>query len=237
MPRRRHVIFLLVALGLILLPFSMFNFFEGFENRQDGLLPSFPDHSYDLQTQPEKVNTLHDVPSALRPTPSLTPSPSFPARADLPKRKLTPYVNPLIGTEGFGHCTILFFRSFLIIAFAGATIPFGMAKAVADSSTAWQNQAGFLHDNSKIKGFSQMHDEGTGGQPSLGNFPISVSNCGGSDWDSCPTTSTFRSTSRVGEPRSEVGSFGIRTNTGYDIGILYSSMFVPNNRYDFHKKD
>jgi putative alpha-1,2-mannosidase len=101
-----------------------------------------------------------------------------------------------------------------------------MAKPVADSSTAWQNQAGFLHDNSKIKGFSQMHDEGTGGQPSLGNFPISMGNCNGSDWDSCPTTSIFRSADRVGEPRAEVGSFSIRIDTGYDIGISYSSVLI-----------
>jgi hypothetical protein len=109
-----------------------------------------------------------------------------------------------------------------------------MAKPVADSSTSWQNQAGFLHDYSYIKGFSQMHDEGTGGQPSLGNFPISMSNCNDSNWNSCPTASIFNNAERIGEPRAQVGSFGIRITPGYDIGTSYSSLPVCNDRYDFH---
>lgn len=36
------------------------------------------------------------------------------------------YVNPLIGSENGGH------------VFAGANLPFGMAKAVADSTTDYQ---------------------------------------------------------------------------------------------------
>lgn len=45
--------------------------------------------------------------------------------------------------------------------FAGATLPFGMAKAVAD--TIGENQAGFASDTSLVTGFSHMHDSGTGG--------------------------------------------------------------------------
>ena len=45
--------------------------------------------------------------------------------------------------------------------FAGATLPFSMAKAVAD--VEGENQAGFGSDYSKVKGFSHMHDSGTGG--------------------------------------------------------------------------
>ena len=45
-----------------------------------------------------------------------------------------------------------------------------MAKAVAD--VTGENQAGFGSDYSKIRGFSHMHDSGTGGVQSLGNFPI-----------------------------------------------------------------
>ncbi|KUL89372.1 hypothetical protein ZTR_04466 [Talaromyces verruculosus] len=68
------------------------------------------------------------------------------------------YVDPLIGTANGGH------------VFAGASLPFGMAKAVADSSV--DNQGGFASDSDSISGFSHMHDSGTGGGASLGNFPI-----------------------------------------------------------------
>jgi putative alpha-1,2-mannosidase len=46
----------------------------------------------------------------------------------------------------------------------------GMAKAVADVDG--ENQAGFGSDGSNVTGFSHMHDSGTGGVTSLGNFPI-----------------------------------------------------------------
>ncbi|EPS33123.1 putative alpha-mannosidase [Penicillium oxalicum 114-2] len=57
------------------------------------------------------------------------------------------HVNPLIGTANGG-----------------------MVKAVAD--TIGENQAGFAFDTQYVTGFSHMHDSGTGGSPSLGNFPI-----------------------------------------------------------------
>ncbi|EAW16986.1 uncharacterized protein NFIA_003410 [Aspergillus fischeri NRRL 181] len=46
-------------------------------------------------------------------------------------------------------------------SFAGATWPFGMAKAVAD--TLREKQAGFAYDTKYVPGFSHMHDSGTGG--------------------------------------------------------------------------
>ena len=63
-------------------------------------------------------------------------------------------VNPFIGTSSGGH------------VFAGATLPFGMAKAVADVNT--ENQGGFsvpdaYYPSGPIQGFSHMHDSGTGG--------------------------------------------------------------------------
>ncbi|KAH8597454.1 glycosyl hydrolase family 92-domain-containing protein [Bisporella sp. PMI_857] len=71
---------------------------------------------------------------------------------------LLTFINPLIGTMRGGN------------AFPGATLPSGMAKAVAD--TASHNQGGFGSDASDITGFSHMHDSGTGGAPSLGIFPF-----------------------------------------------------------------
>jgi putative alpha-1,2-mannosidase len=107
-----------------------------------------------------------------------------------------------------------------MIAYAGATVPFGMAKAVPDSTTEWQNQAGFLHNHQSFSGISQLHDEGTGGTASLGNFPIWMDQCGGPDWETCPLFSDERGGNRVGEPRAKVGSFGVNLTSGYDIGIL-----------------
>ncbi len=60
-----------------------------------------------------------------------------------------PFIDPLIGTANGGH------------VFAGATLPFGMAKAVADSVN--DGQGGYATKGGKIKGFSHMHDSGTGG--------------------------------------------------------------------------
>lgn len=60
------------------------------------------------------------------------------------------YIDPLIGTANGGH------------VFAGATLPFGMAKAVPDSVI--DGQGGFATtDGGPITGFSHMHDSGTGG--------------------------------------------------------------------------
>ncbi|KAH9219256.1 glycosyl hydrolase family 92-domain-containing protein [Leptodontidium sp. 2 PMI_412] len=61
------------------------------------------------------------------------------------------FVDPLIGTINGGH------------VFPGATLPFGMAKAVADVNNPDEKQGGFASDNSDITGFSHMHDSGTGG--------------------------------------------------------------------------
>jgi putative alpha-1,2-mannosidase len=64
------------------------------------------------------------------------------------------YVDPFIGTAGdmpdAGH------------VFPGATLPFGMVKAVADTNGR-DNLGGFTVDNSQIYGFSHMHDSGTSG--------------------------------------------------------------------------
>jgi putative alpha-1,2-mannosidase len=71
------------------------------------------------------------------------------------------FVDPLIGTINGGH------------VFAGATLPFGMAKAVADVDGD-DYQGGFAFDGgtsttlsfggpANITGFSHMHDSGTGG--------------------------------------------------------------------------
>lgn len=68
------------------------------------------------------------------------------------------YINPLIGSTNGGN------------VFAGATRPYGLGKPVANVDGA--NTGGFAMDDSNITGFSSVHDSGTGGNPSLGNFPL-----------------------------------------------------------------
>ncbi len=83
-----------------------------------------------------------------------------------------PYVNPLIGSNNGGN------------VFAGASLPYGLAKAVADVDG--QNAGGFATDGSNVTGFSSVHDSGTGGNPSLGNFPLfPQAACPGDDLNGC----------------------------------------------------
>lgn len=115
------------------------------------------------------------------------------------------FVDPLIGSSNGGN------------VFAGASLPYGMAKAVADTNSD-SNQGGFTLDGSNVTGFSLMHDSGTGGSPSLGNFALfAYSSCPGGDLDRCvyPKLSraafgTFDNSTVVAEP----GYFSITLDTG-----------------------
>ncbi|KAM0816939.1 putative Secreted glycosidase [Seiridium cardinale] len=108
------------------------------------------------------------------------------------------YIDPLIGTVNGGH------------VFPGATLPYGMAKAVADVSSG-EAAAGFVSDDSKITGFSHLHDSGTGGSPSLGNFPLFVHpGCPEDDFKQCQFSKILRATSREnGSTEARPGYFGI----------------------------
>jgi len=55
--------------------------------------------------------------------------------------------------------------------------------AVADVDG--ENTGGFSTDGSNITGFSALHDSGTGGNPSLGNFPIFPQICPSDDINTC----------------------------------------------------
>ncbi|KUJ18957.1 uncharacterized protein LY89DRAFT_780925 [Mollisia scopiformis] len=95
------------------------------------------------------------------------------------------YVDQLIGTNNGGN------------VFAGATLPYGMAKAVADVDG--QNTGGFSTDGSNVTGFSHMHDSGTGGNPSLGNFPLFPQLCAEDQVDNCEFLIEGRATHYVNE--------------------------------------
>ena len=81
------------------------------------------------------------------------------------------YVNQLIGSNNGGN------------VFAGASLPYGMAKASPDVNG--QNTGGFATDGSNVTGFSHMHDSGTGGNPSQGQSPLFPQVCPDDVVDNC----------------------------------------------------
>lgn len=118
-----------------------------------------------------------------------------------PSSDVLQYIDPLIGTGPGGH------------VFAGATLPFGMAKPVADVAGS-ERMGGFASVHSPVTGFSSLHDSGTGGSPSLGNFPIDLR-------PSCPniTTCKLHKSSRytqyvTGSVKASPGYFAIDLITG-----------------------
>ncbi|OAQ58508.1 alpha-1,2-mannosidase subfamily [Pochonia chlamydosporia 170] len=118
------------------------------------------------------------------------------------------YVDQLIGASNGGN------------VFPGATLPYGMAKAVADTNSG-SNQGGFTLDGAPVSGFSVLHDSGTGGSPSLGNFPLFPYNkCNGGDVNNC----AFPKKTRVSfgkfaneSVQAKPGYFGITLQSGPQV--------------------
>lgn len=120
------------------------------------------------------------------------------------------HVNPLIGTTNGGN------------VFAGATLPYGLAKAVADVDG--QNTGGFGMDGSNVTGFSSIHDSGTGGNPSLGNFPLFPQVCPDDDLNNCKFRIGDRKTGYVMDSvHAEPGSFGIQLESGIQANMTVSN--------------
>ncbi|KAH6648651.1 family 92 glycosyl hydrolase [Truncatella angustata] len=136
------------------------------------------------------------------------------------------YINPLIGSTNGGN------------VFAGATRPYGLAKPVANVDGA--NTGGFATDGSNITGFSSVHDSGTGGNPSLGNFPLFPQICPSDEVDSCQFRIGDRATpyaadsiiARPGYFAIELGN-GIKTEmTSSNHAALYRFQFPSGHDAD-----
>ncbi|KAK5653909.1 hypothetical protein OQA88_7834 [Cercophora sp. LCS_1] len=129
------------------------------------------------------------------------------------------FVDPLIGAANGGN------------VFPGASLPYGMAKATADTNST-SNQGGFTLDGAFVTGFSTMHDSGTGGNPSLGNFPLfPFINCPDGDVNRCAfpkrTRARFGGFSN-GSVTSKPGVFGITLNSGIRVDMTvtqHTSLF------------
>ncbi|KAI1505174.1 putative alpha-1,2-mannosidase family protein [Biscogniauxia marginata] len=115
------------------------------------------------------------------------------------------YVDQLIGSRNGGNI------------FPGATLPYGLAKAVADTSSQ-SNQGGFTLDGNPVSGFSALHDSGTGGSPSLGNFPLfPYASCPEDDINQCEFPKPYRLNHGAFSEANVVarpGYFGITLDSG-----------------------
>ncbi|PTB64583.1 glycoside hydrolase family 92 protein [Trichoderma citrinoviride] len=122
------------------------------------------------------------------------------------------YINPLIGTTNGGN------------VFAGATLPYGLAKASADVDG--QNTGGFGLDGSNVVGFSSVHDSGTGGNPSLGNFPLFPQVCpDDGDVNSCRF--------RIGDRKLHYVNDSVTAGPGY-FGLELESGIAANMTVSQH---
>ncbi|KAG5996926.1 hypothetical protein E4U43_002767 [Claviceps pusilla] len=122
---------------------------------------------------------------------------------------LLSWVNPLIGTTNGGN------------VFPGATLPYGLAKAVADVDG--QNTGGFGMDGSNVTGFSSIHDSGTGGNPSLGNFPLFPQLCRDDELNNCMFRIGDRKTHyRMDSVSAKPGQFGIQLDSGIQVNMTVS---------------
>ncbi|KAK8111432.1 putative secreted glycosidase [Apiospora kogelbergensis] len=137
------------------------------------------------------------------------------------RESMLKYVDPLIGTVNGGH------------VFPGATLPYGMAKAVADVDNWAEIAAGFVSDTSKVTGFSHLHDSGTGGSPSLGNFPLFVHpGCPNDDHLNCNYSGATRAVERIANSTvARPGYFSIALNNsvGYEMtASMHTTLFRIN---------
>ncbi|KAK1957315.1 hypothetical protein LY78DRAFT_398103 [Colletotrichum sublineola] len=87
--------------------------------------------------------------------------------------------------------------------FAGAAVPFGMAKVTIN--VAGYSPAGYVSESTELmRGVSPLHDSGTGSSAgSYGNFGIMPVVC--DSFTDCPTLEQQRSARRVGDGQNDTG--------------------------------
>lgn len=134
------------------------------------------------------------------------------------------YINPLIGTNNGGN------------VFPGPTLPYGIAKACPD--VTGQNTGGFSTDGTPIVGFSMLHDSGTGGNPSLGNFPLFPSVCQlPGDGVSADAECKYPKSARVAGYDNQTldvrpGYFGVKLESGIAVEMTVAER-TAIYRFDF----
>ena len=104
-----------------------------------------------------------------------------------------------------------------------------MAKAVADVDSP-SNQGGFTTEGGNVTGFSSMHDSGTGGNPSLGNFALfPYTSCAGDDVDGCTYPKKARKIYFLNDSvKASPGYFGLTLASGVAVEMTtaqHTSLF------------
>lgn len=112
-----------------------------------------------------------------------------------------------------------------------------MAKAVADTDSG-SNQGGFTTEDANVSGFSSMHDSGTGGSPSLGNFALfPYTSCNGDDINGCKYPKLNRKIKYVqSSVQASPGYFGLQLTSGVQAEMTtthHTSLF----RFKFPASD
>ncbi|KAJ5331211.1 Alpha-1-2-mannosidase [Penicillium atrosanguineum] len=131
------------------------------------------------------------------------------ASATLAAKDDLSHVKPLIGSTNGGN------------VFAGASLPYGLAKPVADVDG--QNTGGFSTDGSNVTGFSHMHDSGTGGNPSMGQFPLFPQTCADNVVDKCKFPKMARATPyKMGSVDAKPGYFALELQSGVKAEMTVS---------------
>ncbi|KAK7024945.1 alpha-1-2-mannosidase family protein [Favolaschia claudopus] len=131
------------------------------------------------------------------------------------------FVNPFIGTSDGGH------------VFAGATLPWGSVKAGPDSLSG-DNQGGYVSDGTNITGISQLHDDGTGGGASLGNFPFlpyTAAQCANNDLTKCTVDHDRRAIAHD-DPTASPGYFSIPLANGVTAEVT-ATQHVALHRFTY----
>ncbi|TBU25783.1 glycoside hydrolase family 92 protein [Dichomitus squalens] len=140
-------------------------------------------------------------------------------------------VNVFVGTTNGGH------------VFPGALIPQGMVKAGMDTDSPG-NHAGYdANPIFNVTGFSQLHDDGTGGAVPLSNFKLfPLASCGkGNTFEECQTSIDGRKVLRKvlddGSPddAGEPGYFASNLSTGIRVELT-STRRTALHRYTFPAK-
>jgi putative alpha-1,2-mannosidase len=104
-----------------------------------------------------------------------------------------------------------------------------MAKAVADVDSP-SNQGGFTTEGGNVTGFSSMHDSGTGGNPSLGNFALfPYTRCAGDDVNGCTYPKKARKIHFLNNSvKASPGYFGLTLASGVAVEMTtaqHTSLF------------
>ncbi|KAH9934470.1 glycoside hydrolase family 92 protein [Epithele typhae] len=149
-------------------------------------------------------------------------------RVDTPIPDPASRVNLFIGTTSSGH------------AFPGVTLPHGMVKVGMDTDSP-DNLAGYdSNPGFNAVGFSQLHDDGTGGSVPLSLFKIwPFASCGDSNtFTSCPTDlnsrKVLRKTLSDGSPddTAEPGYFASNLSTNIRVELT-ATRRTALHRYTF----